>query len=85
MAPRDVGGDVVEVWIASALVAVLATVGWVFGYGVALAYASATSARPGVSLAPQTGPMVTGMVLALGGMFAYGLVLSRACVLVLGQ
>jgi hypothetical protein len=76
--------DVIEVWIASALVASLATVGWVFGYGVALAYASATSAGPGVSLTPQAGPMVTGTALALGGMFGYAIVLSRACAVVLG-
>jgi hypothetical protein len=83
--PSEVGVDVVEVWVATALVAALAAVGWVFGYGVALAYASAGHARPGVSLNPVTAPMVTGMTLALAGMFAYGLILSRACVLVLGQ
>jgi hypothetical protein len=80
-----VGVDVVDVWIATALVAALAAVGWVFGYGVALAYASAAHARPGVSLTPQAGPVVTGMTLVLAGTFAYGLILSRACAVVFGQ
>jgi hypothetical protein len=71
----------VEVWIAPALVAVLAAVGWVFGYGVALAYAT-VSVRSQMSTTPQTGPLVTGMTLALGCMFAYGLILQRLCVLV---
>ncbi|HEV8637351.1 MAG TPA: hypothetical protein VG370_24280 [Chloroflexota bacterium] len=71
-----------EVWIAPALVAALAAVGWVFGYGIALAYASAGGVRPGVSPAPQTGALMTGMGLAFTCMFAYGLILQRMCVLV---